>query len=215
VRSFRVRLPSGSCYWTVVDGEYRVVGEADEYLRHLRFARDSAESTTAAYATAVALYLTWCQTTGRDWRVGASRLGAFILWLRHVPPGSNQIRLAGAVRGNRRINAVLAAVREFLRYGVTVGSVPAEVLGMLYELGDDRDFPDEFRGEGASVKLLARPRHRLSATTSEVARATDAEAVALLEACRNARDRFLVLLLARAGLRRAKPWRCAAPTCTS
>ena len=66
MRSFRVRLPSGSCYWTVVDGEYRVVGEADEYLRHLRFARDSAESTTAAYATAVALYLTWCQTTGRD-----------------------------------------------------------------------------------------------------------------------------------------------------
>ena len=53
MRSFRVRLPSGSCYWTVVDGEYRVVGEADEYLRHLRFARDSAESTTAAYATAV------------------------------------------------------------------------------------------------------------------------------------------------------------------
>ena len=148
--------------------------------------------------------MTWCQTTGRDWRVGASRLGAFILWLRHVPPGSNQIRLAGAVRGNRRINAVLAAVREFLRYGVTVGSVPAEVLGMLYELGDDRDFPDEFRGEGASVKLLARPRHRLSATTSEVARATDAEAVALLEACRNARDRFLVLLLARAGLRRSE-----------
>ena len=56
MRAFRVKLPSGERYWTVVDHEYRVVGDVDEYLRHLRFGRDCAESTTKAYAEPLALY---------------------------------------------------------------------------------------------------------------------------------------------------------------
>ncbi|MFF4161552.1 hypothetical protein [Streptomyces sp. NPDC001678] len=56
-RSFRVQLPSGAAYWTVLDGDLRVVDSADEFLRHLRFARDSAESTSEAYAGATALYV--------------------------------------------------------------------------------------------------------------------------------------------------------------
>jgi integrase/recombinase XerD len=56
VRAFRVKLPSAERYWTaVVDDEYRVVGDVDEYLRHLRFGQDVAESTTKAYAESLAL----------------------------------------------------------------------------------------------------------------------------------------------------------------
>ena len=54
VRAFRVTLPSGERYWTVVDDEYRIVGDVDEYLRHVRFGQDSAESTTKAYAESLA-----------------------------------------------------------------------------------------------------------------------------------------------------------------
>ena len=67
VRAFRVTLPSGERYWTVVDHEYRVVGDVDEYLRHLRFGQDCAESTTKAYAESLALYLRWCERSERDW----------------------------------------------------------------------------------------------------------------------------------------------------
>jgi len=42
VRAFRVKLPSSERYWTVVDHEYRIVGDVDEYLRHLRFGQDCA-----------------------------------------------------------------------------------------------------------------------------------------------------------------------------
>ena len=42
VPAFRVTLPSGERYWTVVDDDYRVVGDVDVYLRDLRFGQDCA-----------------------------------------------------------------------------------------------------------------------------------------------------------------------------
>ena len=65
MRAFRVKLPSGERYWTVVDDEYRIVGDVDEYLRHLRFGQDCAESTTKAYAESLTLYLRWCERSER------------------------------------------------------------------------------------------------------------------------------------------------------
>lgn len=164
VRAFRVMLPSSVRYWTVVDGECQVVAAADEYLQHLRFGQDAAESTTKAYAEALALYLRWCELTSRDWRTAADRLGGFITWLRHTPsdpclpavgPGARD------VRGPGRINRILAAVRGFLRHGVTIGRVPSGVLATLYDISDDRHLPVEVRGESPGLRYVARPRHRL------------------------------------------------------
>ena len=55
MRAFPVRLPSGARYWTVLDDDLAVVGEADAFLRHVRFGRDQSESTTRAYAGGIAL----------------------------------------------------------------------------------------------------------------------------------------------------------------
>ena len=49
-----------------------------------------------------------------------------------------------------------------------------------------------------------RARHRLREPETPVDRASDEEIVALLRACRSARDRLIVLLMARAGLRRGE-----------
>lgn len=49
-----------------------------------------------------------------------------------------------------------------------------------------------------------RARHRLHEPDAGVDRASDEEIVALVAACRSARDRLIVLLLARAGLRRGE-----------
>jgi integrase/recombinase XerD len=40
----------------VIDDDLRPVPVADAYLRHVRFGRDDAESTTKGYTGAVALY---------------------------------------------------------------------------------------------------------------------------------------------------------------
>ena len=84
--SFPVRLPSGACYWTVLDEDLAVVAVADGFLRQVRFGRDGAESTTKSYAHSIALFLRWCTRTGRTWQAGAEQLPLFTTWLAHAGP---------------------------------------------------------------------------------------------------------------------------------
>jgi integrase/recombinase XerD len=207
VQAFPVRLRSGAVYWTVLDDALAVVAEADAYLHQLRFGRDAAESTTKSYAGALALYLGWCARTGQPW-ASAERLGWFMTWLQHTPAGPARPVVAGPgvrpVRRERRVNFVLTVVREFLRYGVEVGSAPPQVLSRLYRVSDDRHLPAEVRGESSELRYLAKPRHRLREPDAPVTNATDEEVLALLGACRSARDRLIIVCLARAGLRRGE-----------
>jgi integrase/recombinase XerD len=216
VRAFPVRLPSGVRYWTVIDEDLAVVGEADEFLRHVRFGRDGSELTTRTYAGGIALYLRWCHRTGRSWQAGVEQLGLFIIWLRHAPPevsGAAAVREGGEVlagpgrdlvRGARRVNAVLTAVRAFVSHAVTTGRAPGSLLPLIYELADDRDLPEQARGEDGRMSWRMRARHRLREPEAVVDRASDEEIVALLGGCCSARDRLIVLLMARAGLRRGE-----------
>ncbi|PZS22934.1 MAG: recombinase XerD [Pseudonocardiales bacterium] len=216
MRAFLVRLPSGARYWTVLDDSLAVVADADAYLRDVRFGRDGSELTTRSYAGGIALFLRWCARTGRDWHAGVEHLGLFITWLRHAgpavsgaDPADGAAVLAGpgaaSVRGARRINGVLTAVRGFVTHAVTSGQAPAGLLPLIYELADNRDLPVEARGEDdGRMGWRMRARHRLHEPEPVVDRASDAEIVALLRACRSARDRLIILLLARAGLRRGE-----------
>ncbi|HEY3258830.1 MAG TPA: site-specific integrase [Pseudonocardiaceae bacterium] len=112
---------------------------------------------------------------------------------------------AEPARGARRINGVLAAVRGLVAHAVTTGQAPARLMPLIYELADDRDLPVAARGEDdGRMAWRMRARHRLHEPESMVDRASDAEIVALLRACRSARDLLIVLLMARAGLRRGE-----------
>jgi site-specific recombinase XerD len=120
-RPFQVRMPSGDRYWTVVDSAYRPVPEADEWLLHVRLGRDCAESTTEAYARSLALFLDWCKTAALDWRQAPGQLGRFMYWVQRFDPDVPVLAQVRVVRGARRVNAVLAAVREFFRHAVATG----------------------------------------------------------------------------------------------
>lgn len=212
MRAFPVQLPSGVRYWTVVDEDLAVVPEADAFLRHVRFGRDQAELTTRTYAGHIALYLRWCIRTGRDWRVAAAELGMFIVWLKFGtkqvtgidrPSGSGLVHPgpgAEVVREPARIQNVLTGVRQFLLHGITAKTVPSHVMAQMYEVAENWDLPEQARGEDVTGYRM-RPRHRVQVPRKKGERATDREIVELFLACRNARDRFIVLLLGRAGLR--------------
>ena len=216
MRAFPVRLPSGQRYWTVLDEDLRVVAVADGFLRHQRFGRDGAESTTKAYAHAIALFLRWCARTDRSWQAGVERFGLFMTWLAHAGPDASSagaaragsVVLAGPgaapARSPSRINAVLTAVRGMVVHAVAAGQGPAGLVSVLYEVADDRDLPEVARGEDGRMSWRMRVRHRLREPETAVDRAGDAEIVALLRVCRSARDRLIVLLMARAGLRRGE-----------
>ncbi|WP_284750867.1 tyrosine-type recombinase/integrase [Arthrobacter sp. efr-133-R2A-120] len=205
MRTFPVKMPSGTRYWTVIGDDLLVMSEADAYLRHLRFGRDAAESTTRTYAGAIALYLSWCAATGQDWRAAAEKMPSFVLWLRHCSlHGTAGGSATTTVRGPRRINCVLAGVRGFLIFAVDHNDAPRAVLAHLYELANSQDLPAEARGEDGVWRLRLRARHRVPAINRRPDRASDDDFLALLRACLSARDRLLVILLARAGLRRGE-----------
>jgi integrase/recombinase XerD len=211
MRAFPVSLPSGQRYWTVLDEDLQVVGVADEYLRHLRFGRDAAESTTKAYAHSIALFLRWCAGSGRSWQAGVEGFALFMTWLAHAAPSVDDaasVVVAGpgaaGVRCPSRINGVLTAVRGMVVHAVATGRGAAGLVSMLYEVADDRDLPAEARGEDGRMAWRMRARHRLREPETTVDRASDGQIVALLRACRSARDRLIVLLMARGGLRRGE-----------
>src|ERR1022692_4429533 len=217
MRAFPVRLPSGQRYWTVLDEDLQVVAVADGFLRHQRFGRDGAESTTKAYAHAIALFLRWCARTERSWQAGIEQFALFMTWLAHAGPlasgadaggAGSGVLLAGPgaapARSASRINGVLTAVRGMVVYAVSAGAAPAGLVPLLYEVADDRDLPEHARGEDGRMAWRMRARHRLREPGTAVDRASDEEIVALLGACRSARDRLAVLLMARAGLRRGE-----------
>src|SRR5712691_232327 len=215
MRAFPVRLPSGVRYWTVLDEELAVVPVADSFLRQVRFGRGGAESTTRAYAGGIALFLRWCARSGRTWEAGAGQLGLFMTWLAHAGPAvsgvgarSGAAVLAGpgvpSARSARRVNAVLAAVRGMVVHAAAEGAAPGHLVQLLYEVADDRDLPGPARAEDGGMAWRMRARHRLHEPETVADRAGDGDIVAVLGACRSARDRLIVLLMARAGLRRGE-----------
>jgi site-specific recombinase XerD len=196
----------------VLDEDLKVVPVADSFLRHVRFGRDGAESTTRSYAYSIALFLRWCSRSGRTWQAGVEQIGLFMMWLAHAMPaaagadGGAVMAGPGAVpaRGARRVNAVLTAVRGMTVHAVAEGTADGHLVPLLYEIADDRDLPAEARAGDGRMSWRMRARHRVCEPESPVTRAADADIAALLGACLSARDRLIVLLLARAGLRRGE-----------
>jgi integrase/recombinase XerD len=174
MRAFPVRFPSRQRYWTVLDEDLRVAGVADGFLRHQRFGRDGAVSTTKAYAHAIALFLRWCARTGRSWQEGVEQFALFMTWLSHAGPlasaadvsaAGSGVVLAGPgaapARCPSRINAVLTSVRGMVVHAVSTGHAPAGLVALLYEVADDRDLPEQARGEDGRMAWRLRARHRL------------------------------------------------------
>jgi hypothetical protein len=104
--------------------------------------------------------------TRREWTTGGQDLGLFMVWLKYTPAPRNGMESvvqpgpgAAPVRGERRINRVLVAVRGLLSYAVSVREAPRSVLGQIYELADSRDLPAEAQGEDGGLFYRLRPVH--------------------------------------------------------
>ena len=195
----------------MLDEDLRVVRVADSFLRHVRFGRDGAETTTRSYAYSIAVFLRWCGRSGRTWQAGVEQLGLFMTWLAHAPAAPGQeagvvLHGPGAApaRGARRVNAVLTAVRGMTLHAVAEGTAPGRLVPVLYEVADGRDLPGEARAGDGRMSWRIRARHRACEVDAPVSRAAETDIAALVAACASARDRLIVLLLARAGLRRGE-----------
>lgn len=198
-RSWRVQV-GDTVHWTVVNERYERHREAHDYLLHLRFAGDAAESTVRSYAGDLALFLTWAGPGG-DLLASARRLTSFMAWMKLTPIPRGR-RGAGRVRSLARQQRILVAVREFYRYCAAHGLVEPAVLGLLFEVSDDSFLPSHLKGEGHGLAYVARPRHRVRVPRTDRVPICDPEEFeALFAAASNWRDRFLLILIWFTGLR--------------
>ena len=156
----------------MLDGDLAVVPVADGFLRQVRFGRDGAESTTRSYAYSIALFLRWCNwarpAVGRGG--GAARVVHDLAAARRPAGVGEQTGGGGTIlagpgiapaRSARRVNGVLTAVRGMVVHAVAAGQAPGHLVPLLYEVADDRDLPDQARGDDGRMSWRLRARHRL------------------------------------------------------
>jgi site-specific recombinase XerD len=201
-RPFMVR-GDVSAYWTVYDGAYEPVAVADCYLRRLRFGSGRALGTTRVYAGNLAVFFEFCLGSGRSLRRAAFELDRFVHFLA-VTPIERGGRGQGELRSPERINHVLTSVRELYREAVARGMLDGEVLLALFSVKQGFGLPVGVVEE-QQMTLHERPRHRLRVAKRGRPQTVSIEQfVGLMAACRTWRDRSILALLGRAGLRRGE-----------
>ncbi len=182
------------------DGAYEPVSVADCYLRRVRFGSGKALGTTRMYAGNLALFFEFCVATGRSLRRAALELDRFMHYL-VVTPIERRGRGHGQLRSPERVNHVLASVRELYREAVARGLLDGEVLRALFAVERGFKLPVGVL-EGQEMTWHARPRHGLgTARRGRPKTVSPEQFCALMAACRTWRDRSILALLGRAGLR--------------
>ena len=207
-RAFLFRTDAGG-YWSVVDDNtYETVDVADAFLQYMRFGRGRTESTSRKYAEAVALYFGYCLSRGSNWT--DPNMTAFQMWLRVAPSPRlsarakrNVLDAEKPVRSDNHINLISYVVTEMFKFAAAEGLWPPDRLSVLFETAQVRLAAGD-RGPAATRKVVLRRRHRLRARPARRRDAPIDVVKALLAACTNSRDVFLVALLATTGLRRGE-----------
>jgi hypothetical protein len=143
----------------------------------------------------------FCLGSGRSLRRAAFELDRFVHFLA-VTPIERGGRGQGQLRSPERINHILTSVRELYREAVARGMLDGEVLPALFSVKQGFGLPVGVVEE-QQMTLHERPRHRLRVAKRGRPQTVSIEQfVGLMAACRTWRDRSILALLGRAGLRR-------------
>lgn len=203
--------------WTVVDDRYVEHPRAAEYLRSV-VDRGGSVGTARTYAGRLALWLGWTAAGGVD---GSSpsveQLAAFGRWLERTPSrkhrrGGNRRRAGDpnvvtlqAARSPATVDGILAAAVEFVRFGASRGWCEPAVAGRLSCRAQVRFMPASWdRGERTDPPVVARRAVRRRRVERAPRTLTAEQVGAMVDACANARDRFIVEALYATGLRVAE-----------
>lgn len=201
--------------WTVVDENYSEHPRVGEYLRVLLDGEGRSVGTARAYAGRLALYLTWAAGAGVEpTSPSPDKLAAFARWLERTPsrkhrPGRNRRRAPDAklvtltpARSPATVDGILVAVVEFVRFSASRGWSDVHVAGALSRRMELRFIPPGFdRGERRDRPVIDRRLVRRRRVERPPMTLTAEEVGCLVEACANARDRFVVEALYATGLR--------------
>lgn len=194
----------GSVAWVVIDGDYGLHAEGCAFLAGLR-GRDRSVNTERLYAGRVALFLSWCAAEGADWKtVHLGQMVRFKQWLvtEPLPPRRRMGGGPARLRSHATADAILGTVCEFFRFCAQHDLVGPDVVRRLheprylrflppgYEAGED----DQFRTVRSRVLKFAVPDMPFEFIEPD-------QVESLAASAGNARDQFLVALVAMTGMR--------------
>lgn len=190
-KAVEVVSEEGQAVWLVVDGRFRLSEELRGYSLWLAHS-GRAVNTQKAYQLRLARFLSWCAETQVAWnRLRFHQLAGYKSFLESQTTGGD--RLSG-----RTVNAHLTAVLTFLRYAVAQGfatdalraTVEQRLPGMMPLRSAEHS---QFPRAGRLLKAREVNRRPVVLSRPQIDR--------LLETLERPRDRLLVLLMLRCGLR--------------
>ena len=199
MRAQRVVMPDSAESWTLLDDDGNVVAPVEAYMAHAQ-AMGRSPTTARTYAISLKLWFEFLAQVEVAWdEARAEHVSRFVAWLR--APAANVLVLEGgsARRSPATVNKHLAALFSFYDYHARNGVALAQALVQWRRSarGGYKPFLHHVVG-GRPVATrpfrLRQPR-QLPRTLSE------AQVLALVEACEHLRDRFLLCLLAETGMR--------------
>ncbi len=194
------RVLTGSAEsWTVLGDDGLPAEPAEAYLAYLA-ALERSPNTLRAYAHSLAMWLEFLGGQRTGWReAGVEQVARFVAWLR--APAANVIVLdAGEpARAPATVNRHLAAVFGFYDFHARTGTGTAADLVAWRRTGRG-SYKPFLHHVTAGKPIPVRP-VKLTVPQRIPDTLTDAQVIALLEACGHLRDRFLLALLAETGMR--------------
>ncbi|MGH3512560.1 MAG: tyrosine-type recombinase/integrase [Pseudonocardiaceae bacterium] len=204
--------------WTVVDERYVEHGLSAEYLRVLVDGEGRSVGTARTYAGRLAIWLTWAAATGTaETSPGVDELTAFARWLERTPSRKHRrgrdrrrapdptVVAIGPARSPGTVDGILTVVVEFVRFLAARGLTEARVAEALSTRQELRFAPPGWdRGERRGRPVVERRRVRRRHVQSPPMTLSGAEVGVVVDACANARDRFIVEALYGTGLRVAE-----------
>ncbi len=203
--------------WTIVDDGYIEHQRVGEYLRSV-VDRGGSVGTARTYASRLALWLGWaCISAVDECSPSVEQVAAFARWLERTPsrkhrPGRNRRRAddAGVVtlrsaRSPGTVDGIIAVVVEFVRFGASRGWCMPQVAERLSSRVELRFIPSTMdRGERTDQPIVQRRAVRRRRVERAPAMLSGEQVGALVDACVNVRDRFVVDALYATGLRVAE-----------
>jgi integrase len=193
----RVSVTDALAYWTVLSGPaLDVVEDADDYLRHLRFGRARAESTTKTYAGHLKRFHLWCHEQDLPRNQAARELARYVMRLRTTPRETTG-RGQGELPADSTLGPALAAIHGFYLHLADTGRVGPEVIEALFTTVPAPNARHGLLVLQPRIRVDSRPSHKSGRPVA----ATHQEFTALLCAADTARDRCMIALLGSCALR--------------
>ncbi len=203
-RAWRAVSPSdGAVAWVIVDDDFSLHEGGCAFLTGLR-AADRSVNTERVYAGRVALFLSWCAAEGVDWT--RPRLDHMVGFKRSLISDPAPTASGRSARPRRRsaatADAVLGTVCEFLRFGARHELVDAGLVARLFEPRFLKFLPAGFEpGEDGQHRTVRSRLLRFAVAEEPFCFIEPDRVKELVGTAGNARDRFMVALVAMTGLR--------------